>query len=110
MGLVLLGGLGFAAWYLWTQAGGEVSGSAPEVDRPDVELPDANEAADKATDGFNKAADTVMGLSPGTWKIILIALGAGYLAWLWFTRPKFKWAVIGGGIVLLFVIGVVPQL
>lgn len=110
MGLLFLGALALGGYYLWTNAGGEISGSAPSVGRPNVELPDANEAAEKARGGLNTAADTVMGLSPNTWKMILIGLVAGYIAWLWFTRPKFKWGIIGAGIMLIVFIGVVPQL
>jgi len=96
--------------YVWIQLGGGLSGSAPNVDRPNIDAPDPNDVGDKATEYGNKAADLVMGLSPNTWKIILVVLGATYLAWLWFSRPSFKWAVIGAVLMLLVVIGVVPQL
>ena len=99
-GLLFLGLLAFGGYYLWTNSGGEISGSAPDVQRPNVSVPDPNTVGDKATQYGNTAADAVMGLSANTWKMILIGLIAAYLAWLWFTRPKFKWAIIG----------VVPQL
>jgi hypothetical protein len=110
MGFLFLLALAVGGYYFWTSSGGEVSGTAPNVERPQVDLPDPNTVGDKATDYGNTAADAIMGLTPGTWKIILIALGATYLAWLWFTRPKFKWAVIGGALMLLIIIGVVPQM
>jgi hypothetical protein len=96
--------------FVWMQLGGGFSSSAPEIARPDIRPPDADEVGDKATEYGNKAADVVMGLSPNTWKIILIALAAGYLAWLIASRPKFKWAMIGAIIMLVIFIGVVPQL
>lgn len=109
MGLIALAALAGGGYYVWTNLGGDVSGTAPDVERPDVELPDANEAADKASDGFNSAANTIMGLSDNTWKIILIGLVAAYLAWLWYSRPKFKWSVIGGAIMLVIMIAIIPQ-
>lgn len=107
LGLIVLIGIGV---FVWMQLGGELSSSAPNIDRPDINAPDPDEVGDKATEYGNQAADLVMGLSPNTWKIILIALVASYLAWLWFNRPKFKWAIIGGLIMLVVFIGVVPQL
>ena len=110
MGLVFLAALVFGGYYFWTNSGGEISGSAPNVERPEIGVPDPNTVGDKATEYGNTAADVVMGLSANTWKIILIALGASYLAWLWFSRPKFKWAIIGAFVMLLVFIGIVPQL
>ena len=110
MGFLFLAALAVGGYWFWTNSGGEISGSAPDVERPNVELPDPNTVGDKATQYGNTAADAVMGLSPNTWKMILLGLLAGYIAWLWFTRPKFKWAVIGAAIMLVVFIGVVPQL
>ena len=107
IGLLVLVGIGV---YVWMQLGGGFSSSTPDIDRPDISPPDPDQVGDKATEYGNKAADAVMGLSPNTWTMILIGLFAGYIAWLWFNRPKFKWAVIGGAIMVVIFIGIVPQL
>lgn len=109
-GMLVLAALVVGGYFMWTNMGGEFSGSAPAVERPNVELPDANDVGDKATDLGNRAADSVMGLSANTWRVIIISGLAAYVAWLWFTRPKFKWGIIGGGIMLIVMIAVVPQL
>lgn len=105
VGIVVLG------VFIWMQVGGSISGKAPEkpkINRPHV---DPNDAANKATSGANKAADTLAGLTSHTWAIIILALMAVSFVVAWNKRPGFKWAVIGIGIAtLFFVVFVAPHM
>lgn len=99
LGLVVLG---IGAFFLWTQLGGNVTADQP-TQKPVLPNVDVNEAAKGAKDGAGAAADQVQSWTPETWKIIMALVVAGGLAWLWFNKPAFKWAVIGGGIMVLAV-------
>lgn len=110
LGLLVLAGI---AVFVWMQLGGSISGSAPTRDVPRPKLPNVepNDAADKAVSGADKAADTIAGLSPQAWSVIIIALIAGIFVRLWFSRAGFKWAIMGIGMsVLFFMVFVLPKL
>lgn len=100
--IIILGVLGYLAW---TQLGGDITGTPPDVGRPEIQLPDANEAGDAASDAAGNAADEVGSWSINTWKMILIGLGALGLSILWFRNPKFKYGVIGALIMVIVVVG-----
>lgn len=70
----------------------------------DVPVPDANDAAGKAQDGANSAADEVSSWTPATWKIIVLALTATAATYLWFRSPKFKYITIGVFVAVLAVV------
>lgn len=101
IGVLVLVGIGA---YVWLQLGGSISGTAPQREVPRPKLPDVdpNEAAGKAVSGADKAADTIAGLSPQAWSVIIIALTAAAFVKAWFSRPGFKWTILGIGMALLF--------
>ena len=98
-----------AGYFAWKYFGGELSGSAPDVARPDIGVPDANEAGNKAKDVADSAADEVATWSLQTWKLIVIGIVATALTLLWFRSAKFKWTAIGIFVAVVFFIGFLPQ-
>lgn len=108
-GLIMMGVALVAVYFLWTRFGGEFSGSAPQVDQPDIGIPDVNEAGDKATDAANDAADEVGAWSLQTWKLIILGIVAIALTKLWFSNPRFRYIVIGIFIAIVIMIGFIPQ-
>lgn len=106
-GFVLLFIMVIGGYYVWTQLGGEVSGSAPDVGRPEINVPGPNEAGDAASDTLNDAADEVATWSLNTWKMILLGLAAFGLSYLWYKNPKFKYIVIGVLIAVVVIVGFV---
>lgn len=104
-GIVLIGAFAAVGWLVFGDmlaGGGSVDPGS--VQPPDVPVPDVNDAADRAQDGANTAADEVSSWTPETWKVIVLALIATAATVLWFRSAKFKWAVIGVGIALMAVV------
>lgn len=83
------------------------------VDPSNVPVPDVNadpnSVADSAQGGADKVADQVASWDGDVWKLIVIGLTALGITWAWFTSTKFKWAVIGGGIAVIVVVGFVTS-
>lgn len=64
---------------------------------------DVNKGAHGVKQGSDTLADQVQSWTPETWKIVIGLIIAAGVAWLWFNKPAFKWAVIGGGLMVLVV-------
>lgn len=97
---VVVGGL-----YFWTQSGGSVSGTAPEVDRPNVEAPSVNESASGLRRFFDWLGDEVMTWSSVVWQMIALGLVLLALRFVFKKMPMVVWMGIGaiGAIILVSV-------
>jgi len=108
LGVIVVVGIGV---FVWMQLGGSISGSAPTAPNPRIPHVDPNDAANKAVSGANKAADTIAGLSSTAWSVIVLATVATAIYLAWTRRPGFRWAIIGGCIMLLFfLVAVLPKM
>lgn len=87
LGIGLLGILAYFAygWYTGTRA------------KPQVNIHDANGAADAVKSGGNQAADQVAGFSQTTWQIIMILVIVACIAAAW-KVPKVRFMMIGAGL------------
>lgn len=102
--LLVLVVIALGAWYLFGDMlpGGGSADPGSLTDR--VPPVDPNDAADRARDGANSAANTVAGLSPTAWSVILIGVAAAAAVTLWGKSAKFKWGVIGAVAALVVVV------
>lgn len=85
--LVVVGG-----YFLYTKVlGGSLTGTGPTkglpTTVPDVNLPPADDVANKgakgAEDGANWLSDFLANMTPGTWKVVGVLIVASALYWLW---------------------------
>lgn len=82
--------------------GGNVTAGKPTATKP--ERPSVNDVATNTRKGAEGAADTVSTFTPDTWKMIILGVVAAVIMFAWFHYPKFKFFVLGLGVMLVVVL------
>lgn len=102
-GLLLLAVLAIGGYVAWTQLGGEVSGSAPEVGTPDISAPSVNESAGGIQGFFNDLADEITTWGPAVWQILAVVLMVGAGMFIFKKIPAVVWAVLGAVVAVVLI-------